>query len=80
MLLPWELMISVYVVQNTEGLGDLKYETIFGFQDPHLVGIAIKQARTPTSTPSGVGKAKVSKKDRAPKKDFAPKKIEFPGQ
>ncbi|KAG0585375.1 hypothetical protein M758_2G006900 [Ceratodon purpureus] len=67
-------------VQNTEGLGDLKYETILGFQDPHLVGIAIKQGRTPTTTPSGIGKERVYKKDRAPKKDFAPKKVEFPGQ
>ena len=73
-------MISMDVLQNTEGLGDLKYETILGFQDPHLVGIAIKQGRTPPTTPSGIGKEKVSKKDRAPKKDFAPKKIEFPGQ
>ena len=62
---------AVYVLQKTEGLGDLKHETLLGFQDPHLVGIAIKQ---------GVEKEKAPKKERAPKKGFAPQKIEFPGQ
>jgi len=63
-------------MQNTEGLQDLQYETILGFQDPHLCGIARKKAESVPTKPVGIGKERIPKA----KKDIVPQKIEFPGQ
>jgi hypothetical protein len=53
---------SLNVCQGTEGLEDFQYETILGFQDPHLVGIATK--RPTITTTSTVSKDKVPKKSK----------------
>lgn len=69
-------------MQSTEGLEDLQYETILGFQDPHLCGIARKKAGSPPPSSAGRSAAVGIGKERIPKsrKDSAPQKIEFPGQ
>lgn len=61
-VLPCTYALSLNVWQGTEGLEDFQYETILGFQDPHLVGIATK--RPTITTTSSVSKDKVPKKSK----------------
>ena len=36
------ILILVLLLQDIEGLEKLQYETLFNFQDPHIVGVAFK--------------------------------------
>lgn len=46
------------VFEEAEGLEKLEYDTVFGFQDPHIVGFAMKQMQAASSTSKKKGNKK----------------------